>query len=85
MLTSTMPRDYQFWIYILSNRSHTLYIGMTNNLHTRLDQHRKLTPGTYTANYNIGRLVYYEFHQYVLNAIAREKQLKHWTRPQKSP
>ncbi len=36
-----MPkRDYQFWVYILSNRSHTLYIGMTNNLRGRIARHR---------------------------------------------
>ena len=76
-------REYQFWVYILSNRSHTLYIGVTNNLHARIEQHRQQTPGAHTARYKIDRLVYFEFFQYVRNAIAREKELKHWTRPQK--
>ena len=79
-----MPkRDYQFWVYILSNRSHTLYIGMTNNLRGRIAQHRQQKPATHTARYKIDRLVYFECFQYVLNAIDREKQLKHWTRAQK--
>ena len=79
-----MPkRDYQFWVYILSNRSHTLYIGMTNNLRGRVAEHRQQKHGTHTARYKIDRLVYFEFFQHVLNAIAREKQLKHWTRAQK--
>ena len=76
-------RDFQFWVYILSNRSHILYIGVTNGLHKRVRQHRKQTPGTFTARYKITRLVYFESFQYISNAIAREKELKHWTRAQK--
>jgi putative endonuclease len=75
--------DYQFWVYILSNRSHILYIGVTNSLRRRITNHRKQTPGTFTARYKITRLVYCEQFQYVNNAIAREKELKHWTRSQK--
>jgi putative endonuclease len=79
-----MPkRAYQFWVYILSNRSHILYIGLTNNLRKRMFQHRKQTPGTFAARYKITRLVYFEHYQYIHNAIAREKELKHWTRAQK--
>jgi putative endonuclease len=79
-----MPkREYQFWVYILSNRSHILYVGVTNSLHKRVLEHRKQTPGTFTARYKITRLVYFESYQYISNAIAREKELKHWTRAQK--
>ena len=79
-----MPkREYRFWVYMLSNRSHTLYLGVTNSLATRVAQHRQAIPGTYTAKYNITRLVYFEFFQYIQNAINREKELKHWTRAQK--
>jgi putative endonuclease len=79
-----MPeREYQFWVYILSNRSHTLYIGITNNLRKRIYQHRKQAPDSFTARYKITRLVYFERYQYANNAIAREKGLKHWTRAQK--
>jgi putative endonuclease len=79
-----MPRrEYQFWVYVLSNRSHTLYIGVTNNLRRRINQHRKQPPGSFTARYKITRLVYFESYQYSNNAIAREKELKHWTRAQK--
>ena len=69
--------DYQFWVYILSNRSHVLYIGMTNSLRRRVFEHRKLKPGAFTARYKITRLIYCEEFQYVNNAIAREKELKH--------
>jgi putative endonuclease len=79
-----MPKhEYQFWVYILSNRSHILYIGVTNSLRTRVSRHRKQTPGSFTARYKITRLVYFESYQYINNAIAREKELKHWTRAQK--
>ncbi len=79
-----MPRrEYNFFVYILSNRSHILYIGVTNNLRERVSDHRKLKPGSFTARYKVTRLVYFERFQYINNAIAREKELKHWTRAQK--
>ena len=79
-----MPkREHHYWVYILSNRSHTLYIGITNNLAARVAQHREQKPGTHTAKYKINRLVYFEFYKNVNNAISREKELKHWTRAQK--
>jgi len=79
-----MPkREYHFWVYILSSRSRNLYIGMTNDLIHRVTQHRERTPGTHSGHYAIHRLVYFEYFQYVNNAIAREKELKHWTRAQK--
>ena len=82
MLTMT-KREYNFWVYIMASRSRTLYIGMTNGLCHRAETHRGLVPGSFTARYGISRLVYFEHHRYVLNAIAREKQLKKWTRAQK--
>jgi putative endonuclease len=77
------PGEYHFWIYILSSRSRNLYIGVTNNLRHRTATHREKVPGTHTAHYSIHRLVYFEYFQYIRSAIAREKQLKHWTREQK--
>jgi putative endonuclease len=75
--------DYQFWVYILASRSRTLYIGLTNSLRRRIQEHREQPQGSFTARYNISRLVYCEQFQYVDNAIAREKELKKWTRAQK--
>jgi putative endonuclease len=77
------PRDYHFWVYILSSRSRNLYIGITNNIHSRVITHRDSPIGTHTAHYNIHRLVYCEYFRYVRNAIAREKELKRWMREQK--
>ena len=75
--------DYQFSVYILSSRSRTLYIGMTNSLRKRVMEHRNQPSGTFTSRYKITRLVYCEQFQYVNSAIAREKELKKWTRAQK--
>jgi putative endonuclease len=77
------PREYHFWVYILSSRSRNLYIGVTNSIHRRTNQHREASPKSHTAHYNIHRLVYYEYFHYIRSAIAREKELKHWTRAQK--
>lgn len=78
-----MRRKYDFWIYILSSRSRSLYIGITSTLRGRVGRHLEVRPGTHTARYRIHRLVYYEHFTYVLNAISRETQLKHYTRAQK--
>ena len=77
------PEDYLFHVYIAASRSRQLYIGMTNDLKLRMTQHREARPGTYTARYNINRLVYCERFQHVLNAIHREKELKDWSRSRK--
>jgi putative endonuclease len=76
-------REYEFFVYILSSRSRTLYIGVTENLRTRVLQHRDKKQGSFTARYNIDRLVYFERYQYIDNAIAREKELKDWNRARK--
>ena len=74
-----MPRrEYNFYVYILSSKSRTLYIGITNNLRARIKEHREKVPGSFTTRYNIHRLVYFKRFQYVDNAIAREKELKDW-------
>jgi putative endonuclease len=72
-----------YFVYIMSSGSGTLYIGVTNNLRRRVDEHKsKLVPG-FTAKYNIDRLVYFEMFRDIRTAIAREKQLKGWVRRKK--
>lgn len=73
-------REYQFFVYILGDRSRNLYVGLTNDLRRRVAEHREHRPGTYTGRYNIDRLLYFERYQYVRSAIAREKELKDWNR-----
>ena len=66
------------WVYFLTNKRHTiLYVGVTNNLATRLWEHRsKKNPKCFTARYNIDKLVYYEAFTVIVEAIAREKIIK---------
>jgi putative endonuclease len=73
----------QYYVYIMSSKSGTLYTGMTNNLARRVYEHKhKLTPG-FTQKYNVNRLVYYEVFNQVRDAIAREKAIKGWLRQKK--
>jgi putative endonuclease len=76
-------RDHEYFVYILSSRSRTIYIGVTNDLLARIRQHREGTAHTFTKKYKIHRLVYYERFHYINDAIAREKYLKHFTRDEK--
>lgn len=79
-----LQRQYQFWVYTLSSKSRTLYIGMTNALGQRLLEHQsRVAPSSFTARYNITRLVHFEEFAYVNNAIRREKELKDWNRAKK--
>lgn len=77
-----MPHNiHQYYVYILTNHKNgTLYIGMTNNLQRRVQEHKSEKLKGFTQRYGLHILVYYEFHQYVSNAILREKQLKKWKR-----
>jgi len=73
----------QYYVYIMTNRSGTLYTGVTNDLVRRVYEHKnKLIPG-FTAKYNITKLVYFETTDDVRTAIAREKQIKGWLRVKK--
>lgn len=71
------------YVYIMTNRSRTLYTGVTNDLRRRVYEHKhKLVPG-FTEKYNITRLVYFEETPDVHAALAREKQIKGWLRAKK--
>lgn len=74
---------HQYYVYIMTNRARTLYIGVTNNLERRVYEHKqKCTPG-FTSTYNLTRLVYFEETQDIHAALSREKQLKGWLRVKK--
>ncbi|AYB32710.1 GIY-YIG nuclease family protein [Chryseolinea soli] len=72
-------------VYILVNNRHTVfYVGATSNLYARITQHReKVNSRSFTARYNINKLVYYETFDSRKEAIAREKQLKTYSRIKK--
>ena len=72
---------HQYYVYILaSKRNGTLYIGVTNDLETRVLQHKQKTNEGFTSKYDVTHLVYFESFQYIEDAIKREKQLKKWNR-----
>jgi len=73
----------QYYIYIMTNKSKTLYTGMTNNLERCVYEHKNKLIKGFTKKYNIIRLVYYEISNDVEAAIAREKQIKGWLRRKK--
>lgn len=72
-------------VYILANNRHTVfYVGATSNLYARITQHReKANPRSFTARYNVSKLVYYETFHSIKEAMAREKQLKTYSRMKK--
>ena len=73
----------EYYVYILTNETHRLYVGVTGDLQRRMYQHKhKLTPG-FASRYNLRWLVYYEITTDVRSAIAREKQIKGWKRYRK--
>ena len=78
---------HSYYVYIITNKYRsTYYIGMTNNLAERLQQHKEnIEKGikTFASKYTIEFLVYYEKHTWVQKAIEREKELKAWRREKK--
>ena len=74
----------QFYVYIMTNKSQTLYTGVTSDLERRVYEHkRKLVPG-FTSKYRITQVVYFEVARDIHAAIAREKQIKGWLRRKKT-
>ncbi|MCK9403218.1 MAG: GIY-YIG nuclease family protein [Chitinophagaceae bacterium] len=72
-------------VYILSNCLHTvLYVGVTSNIITRMQQHRnKIFRESFTAKYNVIKLLYYEFYPTITEAILVEKKIKAGSRKRK--
>ena len=76
----------QYYVYILTNANRkVLYTGVTNDLIRRVYEHKKhLDKGSFTAQYNVEYLVYYESTSDAAAAIEREKQIKSWSRKKKN-
>jgi len=72
-----------YYVYIMTNRSQTLYTGVTNNLKRRMYEHKHHLVAGFTSKYQITRLVYFEETFDVYAAIAREKEIKGWLREKK--
>ena len=74
-----------YFVYILTNKYNTvLYTGITNDLERRVNEHKRKTNNGFTSQYNVNKLVYFEQTSDVLSAIAREKQIKSWSRKKKN-
>ena len=73
----------QYYVYIVTNKSKTLYTGVTDNLERRVYEHKNKLIEGFTKRYNITKLVYYEDTNDVQSAIERERQIKGWLRRKK--
>jgi putative endonuclease len=73
----------QYCVYILTNKSGTLYVGVTNDLERRMFEHKNSLNEGFTKKYKINRLMYYESFSDIHEAIYREKQIKGWRRDKK--
>ena len=78
-----MAKEHRYAVYIVTNATRLLYVGLSSDLRHRMWQHKEKEFEGYTANWEVFRLVYYEAYEHVANAIRREKQLKGWTRKKK--
>ena len=76
-----MGKDHRYFVYILaSKRNGTLYIGVTNNLAKRVDEHKRGLASEFTKRYGVTMLVWYEEYPIVPHAIQRETNIKRWNR-----
>ena len=73
----------EYYVYILTNKSKTLYTGVTNNLTRRMYEHKNKLVEGFTKKYNLTKLVYYELFNNINDAIRREKQIKGLLRKKK--
>ena len=76
-----MKTIHQYYVYILASKIRgTLYIGITNDLQRRVNEHKKGVIKGFTQKYEVHKLMYYEIFQSIDEAINREKNLKKWKR-----
>ena len=74
----------EYYVYIMTNKSRTLYTGVTNDLMRRVHEHKNKLVKGFTSKYNIQYLVFYESTTDIHAALAREKQIKGWLRSKKT-
>jgi putative endonuclease len=75
-----LSSENRYYVYIMASRSLNLYTGATNSICKRALRHKSGEIDGFTRKYNINRLAYYETFEHIGSAIAREKQVKAWTR-----
>ena len=70
-------KDFNFYVYFLTNKwNKVLYIGVTNNLKRRLEEHKNKIHNGFSSKYNLNKLVYFEHFNYINDAIKRKKSLR---------
>ena len=74
----------EYYVYNMTNKARTLYVGVTNNLERRAPQHKEKQIEGFTSRYSLNELAYYASTNDIREAIAREKQIKGWTRAKKT-
>jgi putative endonuclease len=72
-----------YFVYIMTNRSKTLYTGVTNSLIRRVREHKLGLGSVFAQRYKLDRLIYFERYEDVHRAIGREKEIKGWLRRKK--
>ena len=75
-----MPKNHNYYVYIMASASGVLYIGVSNDLVRRAEEHRQDLIEGFTKKYKCHKLVYYEHFTNINDAIRREKELKGWKR-----
>ena len=83
ILYKRMAPMSEYYVYIMTNHSKTLYTGVTNDLQRRVFEHKNKQVSGFTSRYNITKLVYFENSSGPYDAIRREKQIKGWLRSKK--
>ena len=73
-----------YYVYIITNKNNTtIYVGVTNNLYRRINEHKEKLNNLFSAKYNLHKLVYFELFETPSMAIKREKQIKKYSRMKK--
>jgi len=80
---ATKRREHRYFVYIMSSQTRVLYVGVTNSLERRVQQHKEGVGSAFTARYRVKNLVHYEETSDVHAALERERHLKGWTRARK--
>lgn len=76
-----MRINKQAFVYIMTNRPNgTLYVGAATNLVKRVWEHKQGLGSKFTSKYNLHRLIYFETHSGIEDAVARERRIKKWNR-----
>ena len=80
-----MTWSHNYYVYLLTNwNNKVIYVGMMNDLQRRIYEHKNKSVRGFASRYNVNKLVYFEHMTDVLQAIAREKEIKKWRREKKN-